>query len=240
MTVLKIDGKVVVEQFALEAVIGYQFKSQDNQLHLALSHASIAPKGEDYERLEFLGDRVLGLVIAQWLLERFPNELEGQLTVRQTALVRKSALAAVAKKLMLGSFLVASAREIEKVKHNDTVLCDVCEAVLAAIYLDGGLDEVTQFIRKWWSPIMAEGPEPDHKSSLQEWLHLQKKYSAPEYEVLHETGPAHCRQFTVQVAVYKLSYTSDLYCATGVGGSKKAAEAEAARKLMVDLKKLRK
>ena len=126
--------------------------------------------------MEFIGDRVLGLLIAEWLVERFPKEHEGDLGHRLGALVSQPVLAAVAEEIGLGEALAVAANEArDGVRRRATVLADALEAVLAALYLDGGIDAARNFIRRAWSNVMEEQREPpkDSKTTLQEWMHAR-------------------------------------------------------------------
>jgi ribonuclease-3 len=137
---------------------------------LAFTHSSV--RSESYERLEFLGDRVLGLVIADLLWRRFEVEPEGYLTRRLTHLVCGETLARVANAIGLGAHLVLSRAEATAgAAANPGILADVCEALIAAIYLDGGLEAAAAFIRRFWEPLVDEMEEPprDPKTALQEW-----------------------------------------------------------------------
>jgi len=194
----------------------------------ALTHPSavrrrgIARRG--YERLEFLGDRVLGLIVAELLWRRFPNEAEGELTRRHTHLVRREALAEVAQAVGLGPRLIVSAGEdAAGVRENPSVLADVCEAVIAALYLDGGLAAARRFVeQRWEARLSALGAPPrDPKTALQEWAQA-RGLPLPAYRTVATEGPAHRRKFTITVAVEGLAP------ATATGSSKRAAETAAA------------
>jgi len=190
---------------------------------LRLSHNG-HPAG--YERLEFLGDRVLGLVVAEMLYRRFPNEREGAMAKRFVALVREETLAGVAQDLGLPALL--STNE-DALRHNASVLSDVCEAVIAALYLDQGLAAVQAFMEPIWSRLIeAEIQIPqDAKSALQEWA--QKKFKIlPTYTLLSRTGPDHAPVFTVQVQIGDRTIT-------GTGSNKKLAEQSAATHFLEDI-----
>lgn len=211
----------------LEEALGHHFAKGDLLVE-ALTHPSavrrrsISKRG--YERLEFLGDRVLGLVVAELLWRRFPTEAEGELTRRQTHLVRREALAEVAEAVGLGSQLIVSAGEdAAGVRENSSVLADVCEAVIAALYLDGGLTAARRFVEKRWEPRLAALGEPprDPKTTLQEWVQA-RGLPLPSYRTVATEGPAHRRRFTVTVNVEGLGP------ATASGSSKRAAETAAA------------
>jgi ribonuclease-3 len=187
-----------------------------------------APQGTAYERLEFLGDRVLGLVVAAWLLERFPGESEGDLAKRHAALVRREALVQVATALDLGRFLRLSPGEEEQGgRVNAAILADCCEAVIGALYLDGGLAAAEALIRKQWAPLLDKesAPPQDPKTALQEWAQGRGK-PLPVYETIGQTGPDHDPQFEVRLTVEGLEPV------TARAGSKRAAEKMAAQALL--------
>jgi ribonuclease-3 len=187
--------------------------------------------GQAYERLEFLGDRVLGLVVAEWLLERFPGEREGSLARRHAALVRREALAVVADGVDLGRHLLLSPGEQGcGGRANRTILADACEAVIGALYLDGGLAVARRFVRRAWEAQIdaAQVPPQDCKTALQEWAQGQGK-PLPAYEIVGRSGPAHEPEF--QVAVRVEGYPP----VHGTGRSRRLAETAAARSLLRQL-----
>jgi ribonuclease III len=184
------------------------------------------PQG--YERLEFLGDRVLGLIVADLLWRRHPDEPEGHLTRRMAHLVRREALARVATALGLDRHLVLSRSEAASgAALNPSILADVCEAVLAAIYLDAGFPVAMAFVERWWAPLIAEmeGPPRDPKTALQEWAQA-RGLGLPAYRVVETTGPDHAPRFTVAARVAESAEAS------ATASSKRAAEAEAAASLL--------
>ncbi|WP_207462500.1 ribonuclease III [Azospirillum sp. SYSU D00513] len=187
--------------------------------------------GLAYERLEFLGDRVLGLVVAEWLLERFPAEREGALAKRHASLVQREALGRVADTIGLGRHLRLSPAEASSGgRNNRTILADACEAVIGALYLDGGMDPARRFIREAWaSQIERVQPPPlDPKTALQEWAQGKAK-ALPTYELVDQTGPAHEPEFRVRVRVEGCEPV------TGTGSSKRIAEKQAASALLRQL-----
>jgi len=189
-------------------------------------HRRSTPQG--YERLEFLGDRGLGLIVADLLWRRHPDEPEGHLTRRMTQLVRREALARVATAIGLDRHLVLSRSEAAAgAARNPGILADVCEAVLAAIYLDGGFPAAKEFVERWWAPLVdeMEAPPRDPKTALQEWAQA-RGLGLPAYRVVETTGPDHAPRFTVAARVAQ----SDEASATA--SSKRAAEAEAAASLL--------
>lgn len=193
---------------------------------------AIGGKAATYEQLEFLGDRVLGLVIADILFHRFPKEKEGVWAVRFTSLVKEQTLAQIAKILKLNKALITNEEYLRK---NSSVLSDVCEAVLGVIYLEKGLETVKTFVEIVWEPFLNQPilGEKDFKSRLQEWTQKNKKV-IPSYEVISKKGPDHDPVFEVEVSV------PDMPSKRATGASKKEAMIEAARLLLqecLDLEK---
>lgn len=191
---------------ALEARIGWSFQDRA-LLERALTHASAAKGGKklrDNERLEFLGDRVLGLLTADRLTREFPEASEGELTPRLHALVNRRACARAAREAGLGPALRLAPGEAKQGgRDNDTVLGDACEALLGALYLDAGLERTGEIWADLWAGQFSGPPavDPDlAKTRLQEWAQA-KGYGLPRYEVLHRTGPDHAPQFRVRVTV---------------------------------------
>jgi ribonuclease-3 len=221
---------------SFERILGHQFKRPD-LLREALTHRSAAQgrggRGRIHasnERLEFIGDRVLGLAIAEWLAERFPREQEGELGRRLAYLVSQPVLAVVAETAGLAAVLSVSPGEAKAgVAKRATVLADALEAALGALYLDGGLDAARDFVRRAWNDAMIEQADPpkDAKTALQEWAQKRGK-DLPVYEVTGRSGPPHAPEFVVTVTVGSLA-------ADGTGGNKRAAEQRAAEALLARL-----
>jgi ribonuclease-3 len=221
----------------LSQTLGHSF-ADPRLLVEALTHASAVPRqkaraamAHGYERLEFLGDRVLGLVIAELLWRRFPNEAEGALTRRHTQLVRRETLAKIARSIELTPHVIMSAGENSaRTRESAGVLADVCEAVIAALYLDGGLNAAARFIEQNWGPLVKADAAPprDPKTALQEWAQGRGR-GLPRYETVQIEGPAHKRRFTVRVNV------DGLAPATATGSSKRAAEIAAAAVLLAQI-----
>ena len=207
----------------LQEKIGYTFKESD-LLRAALTHAS-AGSERNYERLEFLGDRVLGLIMAQILFERFPQENEGDLAKRHAALVQGKMLAQIARDIDLGDPLILS--ESERAgggSHNDNILADAMEALIGALYLDGGLDICAKLIRDLWAQnidVMKEPPK-DPKTALQEWAQ-SRALPLPDYSIVSRTGPDHAPEFEIGVTIEGYDQV------TAKGFSRRIAEKEAAR-----------
>ncbi len=179
-----------------------------------------------------MGDRVLGLVVARWLYDRFPNEQEGQLNRRFTALVRQETLADIAASTGLSEYiLLESGAEQEGTRSTPAVLADICEAVIGSLYLDGGLEVAETFIKKNWAQPLQAGPEVyrDAKTALQEWAQ-GKGLPLPRYWTISRTGPDHNPEFEIAVRVDGAGEAS------ARGASKRAAEQGAAARLLQNLK----
>ncbi|WP_264812705.1 ribonuclease III, partial [Gluconacetobacter sacchari] len=179
------------------------------------------------ERLEFIGDRVLGLLMAEWLLERFPDEQEGALGPRHAHLVSRPVLAAVAGALDLTEALDVAEHEARAgVRQVANVLADAVEAILGAMYLDGGLEPARRFVRSAWNDaIIAQAhPPKDPKTALQEWV-LARGQPLPSYRTVLVDGPSHAPRFVIAVAAAGQS-------GEGEAGSKRAAESAAAADLL--------
>lgn len=217
----------------LMAVLGHPF-TRPELLTQALTHPSVdhgrrgRGRQADYERLEFLGDRVLGLVVADMLFRRYPEEPEGALARRFTALVRREAVARVAEIIGLGPHL-AMARGDEEAggRSNPGILADACEAVIGALYADAGYDVAASFVSRQWGALMEEAAAPpkDAKTALQEWAQGRGR-PLPVYRVVGSEGPPHDPVFLVAVAVTGVAE------ATGSGSSKRVAEQAAAAVLL--------
>ncbi|TNE37239.1 MAG: ribonuclease III [Alphaproteobacteria bacterium] len=218
------DRKSSLAKLAEE--IGYRF--QDLKLfELALTHSSATPD-VDNERLEFLGDRVLGLVIADKLIVHYPDAAEGGLARRLNALVRKETCADVARQVGLGGALIMDDAEARSGgREKNAILGDACEALIAAIYLDGGFEAAADFITRYWRDRIdaVEVVARDPKTALQEWAHKTHSLT-PSYEVLERSGPDHAPHFRVAVRVGMLDLE------VGEGPSKRKAEQAAARALL--------
>lgn len=195
----------------------------------ALTHSS---RGSDhYERLEFLGDRVLGLAIADWLYALFPEEPEGKLSRRLNALVSRETCAEIGRELGIGSRMVLGkqARE-DGAADSDNVLGDIVEALIGALFLDGGLEAASRFIRDRWSDrVSTRDRAPVHpKSALQEWAAAHDR-KPPVYEVTGRSGPHHAPSFEVEVSIAGVGE------ARASGASKQDAETMAAKALLEKL-----
>lgn len=208
----------------LEEKIGFRFKRAE-LLRAALTHKSFAAEqrlGRYNERLEFLGDSVLSAVVAHQLYVSYPDEDEGRLSKRKALLVSRPSLARWAGELDLGAFLyLGTGEESSGGRLRPSILGNALEALIGAIYLDGGYTEASAFIHRWFLDQHAKVVETDYKSRLQEIM--QKRFkSAPVYETLKATGPDHDKTFAVTVRLGTRTL------GTGQGKSKKEAEQSAA------------
>jgi len=232
-TTLKLDPAALVTK------LGHVF-AKPTLLENALTHPSLAgasrqkKKGAPYERLEFLGDRVLGLAIAEWLYETFPNADEGEMAKRHAALVNREALRAVAQEIGLGQFVRLARGEdagTEGGRKNLATLPDAMEAVIGALYLDGGFAAARSFIRQYWQRDIAVSETPaDPKTTLQEWAQGQA-LPLPVYRVIEHSGPAHAPKFVIEASVKGFTPVQ------ADGDSKRAAQKAAAVKLLESVQK---
>ncbi len=212
----------------LESAIGYQFQNI-SILQNALAHSSYANERwhdslKSNERLEFLGDSILGMVVAEYLYSRFPNNLEGDLTRMRADVVCETALAKVARKIELGKhLLLGNGEEQSGGRSRDSILSDAVEAVIAACYLDGGMEVAKTLIHRF---ILQQEPvkqaNRDFKTALQE-LVQQKKNQVLSYELVGQSGPDHNKSFAVELSL------NGKVVGRGQGTSKKRAEQDAAR-----------
>jgi ribonuclease III len=202
----------------LEKKLSYTFHDR-TLLEKALTHPSAG--GLRFQRLEFLGDRVLGLTIAHWLYELFPDDFEGHLTKRLANMVNRNALNRVAESLNLAQHITSDT----EMAYNSRVMADCCEALLGAIYLDSGLSAAQKIIRAAWEPLLdnhATPPAIDAKSALQEYLQSQK-HPLPCYHLVSQNGPSHSPIFHIRLDVNETQFF------TGIGQSKREAEQIAAQ-----------
>jgi ribonuclease III len=217
----------------LETRLGHRFVD-DGLARRALSHISSFSTGGlegrlgSYERLEFLGDRVLGLVVAEMLYEAFPQATEGELSIRLAALVRRETCAEVAVEWDVGPHLALGAGEAQAGgRKKATILADACESLIGAIFLDGGFLAAREAIARAWAPRMRAvlSPARDAKTLLQEWAQA-RSLGAPNYEEIGRSGPDHAPKFTVRVSLR--GYEPEV----GAASSKRAAEQAAAGAFM--------
>jgi ribonuclease-3 len=215
----------------LETKLGYKFKDP-SLLERALTHASVRGgkvARSDNERLEFIGDRVLGLAIAEALNHQYPEASEGELARRYNRLVRGEACAKVARNIGLGVHLILSESEADSGGRNKTtILADAAEALLGAVFIDGGFEKARAVVRKLWQDQSEPEPEVevDAKSALQEWAQGQG-LALPRYTVVARKGPDHAPRFTAEVLI------TGRAPAQGEGASKRIAEQAAASALLV-------
>lgn len=213
---------------ALAGATGHVFRDPAH-LRNALTHPSArAETGADYERLEFLGDRVLGLVAADMLLGRYPQADQGELALRYNALVKAETLAGVADEIGLAEYALTGAEiSVASAKKLTNLRADLVEALIAAIYLDGGLEPARAFVERYWGKRADAAPNArrDPKTALQEWAH-RAAGATPVYEILGREGPDHAPRFTVRVSVAGFDPTD------GEGGSRRIAEQAAAAAML--------
>lgn len=233
MNILKRDRVNLLN--SLEDKIGYKFTRIDI-LNKALTHSSFANEQKDEkikhnERLEFLGDSVLGLVISSYLFSKYPNYPEGELTKLRAIIVCESSLASVSREIRLGKYLLlGNGEEATGGRNRNSILADAFEALIGAIYIDGGIDSAKEFIINKLTNTINQAISgklfTDYKTELQEII--QKKNNAKiEYKVIYEEGPDHNKVFHVQVGV------SDKILGQGSGKSKKEAEQNAAKQALL-------
>ncbi|MDX2160173.1 MAG: ribonuclease III [bacterium] len=226
-----------IEQFA-----------QQNQIHMeqplllvqALTHRSFVNEHEnastgDNERLEFLGDAVIGFLAGEWLFNRYPGMLEGDLTRLRAALVQRESLAALARQARLGEALrMGKGEEANGGRDRDTILCDAFEAVVGALFLDQGMDATRAFVlprlEKRLETVLSAQSDKDARSLLQEWS--QSAYSLiPQYAIVEATGPDHEKVFTVEVTI------GAKVAGRGEGRSKQVAAQAAAREALISIER---
>ena len=219
-------GSAAARQPSLQ--LGHEFKNPALLLS-ALTHGSRHDASDTYQRLEFLGDRVLSLVIAEALFHKFPDEHEGLLAARLSLLVRAEACALVGEELKLEDHIILGSVERRKgVQRMASVLGDVVEALIGALFLDGGMDVAKGFILRNWQALLARDVSElkDAKTFVQEWA-LARAFPLPHYEVQNREGPQHAPVFTTSLQVGSLPPSQ------GTGSSKQLAEMDAARAFII-------
>ncbi len=213
-------------QDRLEASLGHIFKDK-GLVQVALTHAS-ASSEQDYERLEFLGDRVLGLILANECFHSCPDDDEGKLSMRLHALARQSALVEIANKIDLAPLI--RVQPGMDVSQNDSILSDVVESLIAALFLDAGIHAAEAFVLRYWS--FETGPishrEKDAKSRLQEAA-MQRGLDLPKYRLVERTGPDHAPQMTYEAQL------DGMMPVKATAGNRKSAEQQAANMLLEQL-----
>jgi ribonuclease-3 len=222
----------------LQQALGYSFKDirllERALTHSSHSHERLSRKPEDYERFEFLGDALLGFLVADWLFKDDEFAAEGVLSRRRQSAVRASTLAAAARRLGLGeSILLGKGEELTGGRGKASLLADLFEAVLGAVYLDGGIRPARAFVRRHLGGVLREsrssgGTADDFKTRLQERTQADLQLT-PRYRIVAATGPAHARNFLAEVVV------GDSVLGGGEGQSRKHAEQEAARMALLRL-----
>lgn len=215
----------------LQERLQYQFGDQ-NLLTLALSHRSCGSKNN--ERLEFLGDAVLGLTVSNFLFQRFPDAREGDLSRIRSQIVRAESLAEVARSLELGSELLLGPGEMKSGgRRRDSILGDTVEALIGAIYLDSGMAAAEQSVTNWFADqlnaVTLDAPVKDAKTALQEWLQARGK-PLPDYQVVKTEGKDHNRLFTVSCNIEHLDTTAE-----ATASSRRKAEQLVAAQLLEQL-----
>jgi ribonuclease III len=217
----------------LEERLGHVFKDK-KLLRRALTHASANGQASN-ERLEFLGDRVLGLIAAEMLHARYPKDDEGQLALKFNALVRGETCAAAIEAAEIADHLILARSESGSGgRRKAAILAGACEAVIAALYLDGGIEAAQQFVERYWTDAFAALNEEmrDPKTRLQEWAQSRgPKAGPPVYTIVAREGPDHAPVFSVEVQVIGKEPQ------TGTGTSKREAEQDAARKMLINVGK---
>lgn len=217
----------------IESILGYEFKNK-KLLEEALTHPSISLQRAEkeiifnYERLEFLGDAVLALIVAELLINKYPSEREGALAKRHSGLVHGEALAIIAENLGIAAYIkMTSGEDTSGGRKNRSNMENTLEAIVGAIYMDGGIEPAKTFVNHHWEKSINDMKEPprDAKTSLQEWAQ-SRGLSIPVYEVIKTTGPAHEPIFIVRVSVDGLEPMH------AEGSSKKKAEKLAAEMLL--------
>ena len=221
--------KRAVAATALEKTIGHRFKDRD-LLDRSLTHISVSGgnRANSYQRLEFLGDHVLGLIISDMLFRAFPKADEGELSRRLADLVRREACADVARAIELGEAIrLGSSESNAGGRARTAILADVCEALVGAVYLDGGYDAAAKLVEKLWGERMRAPVRPlrDPKTILQEWAQA-RGLPTPAYREVERTGPHHDPEFRISVKL------PDREPAEGIGRSKRSAEQAAAAALL--------
>ncbi|HEY1941923.1 MAG TPA: ribonuclease III [Roseiarcus sp.] len=221
--------KAKAELAALEARLGHQFRDHDLMAR-ALTHLSAPAAGghgraQSYQRLEFLGDRVLGVIVAHMLYDAYPQASEGELSMRLAKLVRRETCAAVAQEWDVGPHVVMGQGEARAGgRKKAAILSDVCESIIGAVYLDGGFDAARDLVARSWRERMSADiePERDAKTAVQEWAQA-RALAAPKYVEVARSGPAHAPHFVMHVVLD--GYQPE----AGEASSKRAAEQAAAQ-----------
>lgn len=214
----------------LQDIIEYQFEDV-HFLERALTHSS-TNDDYNYQRLEFLGDRVLGLVMAHALFSEFKGENEGGLAKRHTALVQGTTCSLIGQKYNIGDFIILSNSEKEAGVHlNENIIADVVESMIGAIYIDGGYEEAQRVVLSLWGNIIKtlEKAPQDPKTELQEWVQA-RSFDLPAYEIIDKQGPDHAPKFIIQLSIEGFEVV------TAEGTSRRQTEKIAAKMMLKKLK----
>ncbi|HEV7872605.1 MAG TPA: ribonuclease III [Enterovirga sp.] len=212
----------------LEARLGHAFRDPD-LLTRALTHVSGARGGESYQRLEFLGDRVLGLAVAEMLVRAFPRATEGELSQRLSDLVRREACAVMAESWDVGPHLILGTGEVQSGgRRNRAILADAAESILGAVFMDAGYEPARALVERALAEQVTapRTPPRDPKTALQEWAQGLGR-PTPVYVIVERSGPDHAPHFHVAARVNGTEQ------AIGTGGSKRAAEQDAAQRILL-------
>ena len=225
--------KAKLELADLEARIGHQFRDREivqrALTHLSAPAAAGADRAQSYQRLEFLGDRVLGVVVAHMLYEAYPQASEGELSMRLAKLVRGETCAAVAEEWDVGPHVAMGQGEARAGgRKKSAILADVCEAIIGATFVDAGFEAAREMVERSWRARMDADVEPerDAKTAVQEWAQA-RALPAPRYVEVARSGPAHAPQFVMQVVL------DGFEPETGEANSKRSAEQAAAHAFLV-------
>jgi ribonuclease-3 len=217
-----------VDVTELQGRLGHAFSNADLLTH-ALTHVSGARGGQSYQRLEFLGDRVLGLAVCEMLVRAFPHATEGELSQRLSELVRREACAAIAEAWDVGPHLILGAGEVHSGgRRNRAILSDAAEAIIGAVFMDAGYEPARALVERALAEQVraARKPPRDPKTALQEWAQGLGR-PTPVYVMVERSGPDHAPRFQVAARVKGTEQ------AVGIGGSKRAAEQDAAQRILL-------
>jgi len=211
--------------------LGHQFADL-SLVDLALSHRSVGAKNN--ERLEFLGDSIVNFLMAEALFEKFPTSREGELSQMRSQLVKGETLAAIAKEFSVGDYLNLGPGELKSGGHRrESILADALEALIGAIYLDGGMDICRQYVNRWFATRLDEiaprESNKDAKTRLQEWLQA-RQMPLPKYLLVNTSGSDHQQQFTIECEIHHLQQRF-----SGDGSSRRVAEQAAAEEALAAL-----
>lgn len=223
---VSLSGQILLNKLAiLMRKLEHQFDDK-SLLTLALTHRSKGSK--NYERLEFLGDSILGFVVADWLYSQYPKLAEGKLSRMRSSLVRKETLAIVARQLGMSEFLILGEGELKSGGFNrDSILADTVESIIGALYLDAGFDVASRFIqtnfKNLFDAISEQSTFKDAKSKLQEAMQ-QQGYGLPNYEIVETLGEQHEQEFTVECVLQDLKLSSSATARSRRGAEQSAAQ----------------